>query len=194
MHGLINWSIQSFVCETYGQKVWEDVASDARLGFTHFEALMNYEDHLTFAIIDAASVRLKKPKEALLEDLGTFLCSHPKFEALRRLLRFGGDTFSDFLFSLEDMADRVHLAVPDLEVPNIELRQNTFGNSTMRCSGEFPDIGHVLVGILQVMADDYGALALFEHKGRDKETEIIAIQLLATEYAPGRDFSLTTGA
>ncbi len=194
MHGLINWSLQSFITETYGPGDWEKIAVSAGLDTAGFEALMVYEDTITYAVLDAAAAHLNKPSEAILEDLGTFLCTHHKLEAVRRLLRFGGETFPDFLCSLDDLADRVHLALPDLEIPDIELRLNAPGNITMRCIGKHPGFGHVMVGILQAMSDDYGMLTLFEHMGRDQGVEVISIQLLTAAHSKGRQFSLASQA
>ncbi len=60
----------------------------------------------------------------LLEDLGTYLVSHPNVQGLRRLLRFGGAGFIDFLHSLDELHDRARLAVPDLDLPQLELRDH----------------------------------------------------------------------
>lgn len=194
MHGLINWSLQNFITETYGAPDWENIAQAAQLDSAGFEALMTYDDAITFAVIDAASARLGKPREALLLDLGTFLCSHPKSEAVRRLLRFGGETFADFLYSLDDLADRVHLALPELEMPDIELWLNAPGNVTLHCRSDYPGFGHVMVGVLQAMADDYGMLALIEHMGRTQGAELISVQMLSASYAEGRNFNLAAVA
>ncbi|MEE9429167.1 MAG: heme NO-binding domain-containing protein [Paracoccaceae bacterium] len=194
MHGLINWSIQRFVCETYGQSDWDQIARDARIDSAGFEALMTYEDHITFDVIAAASKHLEKPQDTFLVDLGIFLCSHPNLEAVRRLLRFGGETFSDFLCSMDDLADRVHLALPNLEIPTIDLRLTTPGNVTMRCSSDHTGFGHVMVGILQAMADDYGMLALIEHMGRNQRIDTISIQMLSASFADGRNFNLSANA
>ena len=192
MHGLINWSIEKFICETYGTAEWENIAVGAKLGFSGFEALMTYDDQITTAVLETATKHLKKPNEAILADLGIFLCSHPRMEAVRRLLRFGGETFSDFLCSLDDLADRAHLALPGLEIPDINLRLNAPGNVTLRCKGDLAGYGHVLVGILQAMADDYGTLALIEHLGSTQGEEIVSIQMLNAAHTKGRDFSLAT--
>ena len=40
------------------------------------------------------------------------------------------------------------------------------------------------------MADDYGALALLEHKGGNDGTETVEVQLLETAFASGRSFTL----
>ena len=193
MHGLINRSIQCFVRDTYGAPLWQQVAASADLGFENFEALMLYDDALTYQVIRAAEVVLKKPKDSFLEDLGTYLCSHENLEAVRRLLRFGGETFPDFLCSLDDLHDRARLAVPELEMPRLDLRTNTPGLVTMRCISEYPGFGHVMVGVLRAMSDDYGTLTLLEHMGSDGGEEIITIQMLKAGHSKGRAFALAAG-
>ena len=87
MHGLINRSIESFVTDTYGQSVWNDATLLANIGFDSFEALLPYDDKLTLHLLDAIAARLERPVESVLEDLGTYLVSHPNLERLRRETR-----------------------------------------------------------------------------------------------------------
>ena len=47
-----------------------------------------------------------------------------------------------------------------------------------------------MVGILRVVADDYGALACLEHRGLHNQTETVDIMLVETSYAKGRSFVL----
>ncbi len=191
MHGLINRALQCFMRDTYGEAVWEEVASHAGLGLRDFEAMICYPDELTFRALDSACTLLNKPRDVLLEDLGTYLVSHENLEPVRRILRFGGDSFHEFLHSLDELPDRVRLAVPDLRLPQIEVREHSPGALTLRCFGACPGFGHVLVGILQAMADDYGTLALLEHKGAGNGEEVVSALLLDADFARGRSFSLT---
>jgi hypothetical protein len=64
----------------------------------------------------------------------------PGLEPLRRLLRFGGGTFEEFLVSLEELPDRARLAMPELEMPEITLSVEGGGRSSPsrragRCRG-----------------------------------------------------------
>ncbi|MFP4406146.1 heme NO-binding domain-containing protein, partial [Rhodosalinus sp.] len=111
MHGLINRAIQCFVADTYGREAWIAVVHRADLGFTEFEAMMIYPEEVTPRVLDAACRELDKAPDELLEDIGTYLVSHPQAEAVRRLLRFGGVNFVDFLNSLDDLPERARLAV-----------------------------------------------------------------------------------
>ena len=125
-----------------------------------------------------------------LEDLGTYLVSHPNVEALRRLLRFGGVDFVDFLHSLDELSDRARLAVPDLALPPIELEAQRGDRFELRCRSMRPGFGHVMVGVLRAMADDYGALAIIEHGGASGGEETIAVDLMLAGFTSGRDFDL----
>lgn len=194
MHGLINRSIQCFLRDTYGAVIWGHVAREARLGFDSFEPMLNYDPALTEAVVQAASVILGRPRETLLEDLGTYLVSHQNLEPLRRLLRFGGVGFVDFLHSLEDLPERGRLALPDLDLPNLGMTEQGDGNFVISVSGLFPGIGHVIAGLLRAMADDYGALALLDHRGQSEEAEQVAVQLLDQSFAAGRRFDLAQAA
>jgi len=190
MHGLINRSFQCFLRDTYGAPLWSDVAREARLGFDSFEPMLIYDPSLTEAVIAAAARQLARPRETVLEDLGTYLVSHPNVEALRRVLRFGGVTFVDFLHSLEDLPGRGRLALPDLDLPSLHLSDEGPGQFTLLCRSPLLGAGHVVVGLLRAMADDYGALVLLEHQGSGRQGESIAINLLDQRFAEGRRFEL----
>jgi hypothetical protein len=194
MHGLINRSIQCFIQDTYGIDLWSVVADATGAPPSGFEAMLRYPDALTFAVLDEAAGRLERPRETLLEDLGTYLVANPHFESLRRLLRFGGASFMDFLHSLDELQGRGWLAVPDLDLPELDLREQAPGRYILHCRTPHPGYGHVMLGILRAMADDYGALALLEMTGADPGAESIAIELLETAFAEGRPFDLAATA
>ncbi|MFT7059857.1 MAG: hypothetical protein ACJASV_002370 [Pseudorhodobacter sp.] len=191
MHGLINRSLQCFLRDTYGASRWTAISREARLGFDSFEPMLTYPTEQTDAVLDAAVKVLDRPREALLEDLGTYLVAHKNLEALRRLLRFGGVSFHDFLHSLEDMRGRGQLALPDMDLPKLELFEQTPDYFTLRCEFPVKGVGHMLMGLLRSMADDYGALVLLDYLGSGPSGEIVSIQLLEARFAEGRRFDLT---
>lgn len=194
MHGLINRAIERFVRDTYGRDTWGQVVARAELEFAEFESMLTYEDEVTEQVLEAVGTVLGKPREEVLEDIGTYLVSHPKVEALRRLLRFGGVDFTEFLHSLDDLPGRARLAVANLDMPDLELREHGSLSFSLICRSPKVGFGHVLIGLLRAMADDYGALVMLDHKGSKEGTEIIEVRLLAMEHASGRRFELSAGA
>ena len=193
MHGLINRSIQNYMTDGYGLEAWKSVAARAGLSPPEFEAMLSYPDEITPAVLDAAAAVLRRPRSEVMEDIGAYLVVHPNTEAVRRLLRFGGDSFLEFLHSLDDMPGAARLAAPDLILPQLETRDHFGGTFTLYCRFPVPGSGHVMVGILRAMADDYGTLALLEHLGGNSGVETVTIQLLDVQFAAGRSFQLSSG-
>lgn len=190
MHGLINRSFQSFVSDSYGERAWLEVAARAGVTPPSFEAMLSYEDAITHAVLDAVAVVLARPRIEVMEDVGTYLVTHPNTEAVRRLLRFGGISFEEFLYSLDDLPDRVRMAVSDLELPAIELHVHDEGRFSLVCNSPLAGFGCLMMGVLRVLADDYGALAIFDRESCETGKEIVRIQLIEAEYADGRIFEL----
>lgn len=190
MHGLVNRSLQGFLRDTYGAVIWGNVARKARLGFDGFEPMMSYDPALTEAVLAAAARVLNRPPESVLEDLGTYLVSHPNTERVRRLLRFGGESFDDFLHSLEDLPERARLALPDFNLPGLDLVECGEGRYQLLITAPLVGAGHVMMGLLRAMADDYGALVLMEPLANQGRVEVIQIQLLDQRHSVGRQFDL----
>jgi len=190
MHGLINRSIQCFVIDTYGKTLWDDIVDTAGIRTDSFEAMLTYDTETTHAVVDAATQHLDTLRDIFLEDLGTYLVSHKRMQRVRRLLRLGGSSFVEFLFSLDDLQDRARMAVPDLRLPELELRDHFFTAFTLIVRHEAAGFGHVLIGLMRAMADDYGTLAIFQHCGRRDEVETVSVELIQMDFAEGRDFEL----
>lgn len=208
MHGLINRSFQNYISDGYGRDAWLDVATLAGVSPPEFEAMLSYDDAVAPAVLDAISTVLRRPREEVMEDIGAYLVSDPNTEAVRRLLRFGGMNFEDFLYSLDDLPDRARMAVADLHLPAIELHFHDEGRYSLICDSPLAGFGHLMMGVLRVMADDYGALALFELEQcaanpcqvnpcdgggwdlHEMVKETVRIQLVEADFADGRVFEL----
>lgn len=190
MHGLVNKAIEGFVIDTYGEEAWRAIAQASELDDPHFEAMMVYDSEITPRVINCACQVLRADPADFLQNLGTYLVSQPSQQAVRRLLRFGGVDFVDFLHSLDDLNDRARLAVADLNLPRLELREHTSNQFSLLVRSDLAGFGHVFVGLLTAMADDYGALVMLEYGGRQERVETIAIALLETAFAEGNSFEL----
>ena len=194
MHGLINRSVQCFIRDTYGAATWAAVAREARLGQGGYEPMLTAAPGLTSLLIDAAHRVLGHPRETLLEDLGTYLASHANMTVVRRLLRFGGVDYLEFLHSLRDVRERARLAVDDLDLPAMDLSEQGDGEYRLTCSVPMPGIGYIVMGLLRAMADDYGALVFLDHLGAVAGVEVVSIRLVDGSHAAGNPFDLALRA
>jgi hypothetical protein len=191
---MVNRALQGFLTATYGPDIWVEVHRQAGLPVTDFEAMLHYDDRLTLATFEAACRVLHKHPNALLEDIGTWLVTDAHLEPLRRLLRFAGPGFRDFLNSLEELGDRGRLAMPDLEMPDIHIEHLDANSYRLSASWTLPGIAPILLGCLRAMADDYGALAFLRLDGIEDGRECLHIQLLDIAYSEGRRFDLSEAA
>lgn len=194
MHGMINRALQGFITETYGKGVWAEVRTIADLRIDEFEAMLHYDDALTVSCIQALSHTMLQDEAAILEDLGTFLITHPPLDPLRRLLRFGGASFTDFILSLDELADRGRMAIPDIELPEITVRQMDATQFELRARWRLPGVGAILLGALRAMADDYGALAFLSLEASGEEFDRLLIEIHDSHHAEGRQFVLAEAA
>jgi hypothetical protein len=189
MHWLVDRAIQCFLRDTRGGEAWAALAAEAGLDAGGFEA-PGGAGASAAAVLEIAARRAALPLELLLEDLGTYLVTHRNMQVIRRLLRFGGADFTEFLHSLDELPDRARLAVPDLDLPALALEEGGGASFTVRVTHPLPGHGHVMVGVLRAMADDYGVLALLEHRGRQGGAELVAVELADAAFAEARAFEL----
>jgi len=193
MYGLVHRALQCFAQDIYGDEIWDKVVVEVGHQLHEYEAMLTYPDHHLDDVLVALSDQLEKTPTQVSEDVGTYLVTHTRMEPVRRLLRFGGATFEEFVLSLDDLHDRLKLALPDLDLPRLEVE--THSSSAISVSVDFDrqGFGAVLLGILRAMADDYGALVVLE-LGRgglgDKEVERVTAELFEAQFATGRGFGL----
>jgi hypothetical protein len=73
MLGVVNKAIEAFVCQRYGDKLWADLLIDLSLPGYEFEAMLTYEDGITYDLIDRLAKRQSKMHQDVLEDIGGYL-------------------------------------------------------------------------------------------------------------------------
>ena len=193
MQGLINRSIQCFIGETYGDSIWLQVVERAGSDFTSFEAFLDYPSQTTFDLVGAIERVLSQPRANFLEDLGIYLVTSETTSSVRRLLRFGGLSFEDFVLSLDELPERVNLALPDVRLPEIVVSIIAPNHYSLRISSRIDGFSFVIVGILRALADDYGALAFIEHKV-EHDISTISVLLADNNFAAGKSFEFARAA
>ena len=194
MLGAVNKAIEEFVITVHGGAVWQEVLRDIGTPGFRFEPMLMYEDEKSYALIRALSKRLSKPQQDILDDIGTYLVTLPNGGALRRLLRFSGGSFDDFLFSRDDLNDRVDLALPDLQLPQIMVVPQTIDRVHVRVSQTWSGFAYVLQGLLRAMADDYGTLVFLDVRRDITDSASIEVILIENNFSAGIDFDMVGGA
>lgn len=194
MLGLMFRTIEAFVSDNFGPDKWTEALTVADLHITSFEAMLDYDAALLPKLLAGCATVLDRPEATILEDIGTYLVTHQNHASIRRLMRFGGQTFVELLHSLNELPGRTRLAVDGLDLPDIRVREHLPHHFTVQCGNGPMGFGYVLVGLLRAMADDYGTLAVLDHLGTKDGSEVIEIVVIDASFAQDRGFSLASEA
>lgn len=193
MHGLLCRSLQVFLADSRGPALWRAVARRAGIPEAGFEAFLPVDPAVIDRILTAAAAETRLPVAAVLEDMGSHLVVHPRREGLRRLLRFGGADFPEFVHSLQDLPARVALAVPDLRLPAITVTERGQGRFDLAIAAGLPGFAPVAAGMIRAMADDYGALVVLSLRDGAGGACRMRLTLADAGHAAGRSFALAAG-
>lgn len=184
MHRLVNRSIEVFLRDTYGDSLWNQVADVSGMDKGETPAGRPYTETRTCALVRAGASVLDKPAAELLEDLGAWLA---RVEPIRRLLRFSGRDFREFLLNLGELPDHAHMVIPDLYMPQIEVASQGADGVLLHLPGDAEQWTSTFAGVIRAMADDYGALGLIEVEGC-----AVRVRILDGSFTEGRDFHLAS--
>lgn len=179
MNRLVDRTIEEFLRMTYGDDLVRVLADELALQEGLPRDDLQGCGRQALALVAAQMV---KSRAEMFEDVGAWLT---RLEPIRRLLRFSGRDFRDFLLGLEELPGRAHLVLPHLAVPDLTITRLT-GAIVITVRADDPDWQPVLIGLVRGMADDYGALCLIDADGPD-----IRVEIWEERFAEGRNFRLS---
>lgn len=176
MNSLINRAIEEFLRATHSEALVREVAEEATAGRPAAPGAS-----FGTPVLERAAARLSKPLPEMVEDMGGWMT---RVEPIRRLLRFSGRDFRDFLLRLDELPGRTHLVLHELVVPRLQVEADERSVWLVMLQHD-PVWQHLLVGLIRGMADDYGALCLISVEERS-----IRVDIWDEQFAEGRCFSL----
>ncbi|WJS85755.1 heme NO-binding domain-containing protein [Paracoccus sp. TOH] len=182
MHGLVNRSVEAFTRATYGDDLWTRVLLRTKADPNIFLTWNETPNRVTYSLVIAAAMLVGKSRNEYLEDIGSWLTRQ---EQIRRLLRFSGESYGDFLESLQDLPNRIRLVIPELLIPDLRVAIDHADCYRISASDHQPGFLSIIAGVLRGMADDYGALAIILASNAG-----IAARVAQSEYSMKRHFSL----
>ncbi|MGB1236245.1 MAG: heme NO-binding domain-containing protein [Planktomarina sp.] len=194
MHALIVKGLKGYFTHIHGAKIWATIAKSEGYAPDDFELTIVEDRQLANRFVVKGAQLLDRTDDDLLQDFGLYLITHPSTNALRRLMRFSGPDFMEFLVSLPDLAPRVSLAVPDLILPRVDVAEIELGFE-VAIRDTIDGFDHVLVGVIRGMADDYGALVDITQTdckaNRDlPDYSYWSVLVLDVAFHKGREFGL----
>jgi hypothetical protein len=185
MYGMVNHGVQTFVTLHHGEGVWKEICASAGLNVEHFDTMRTYDDAVTYRLVGAVSARLDLPADKVLEAFGTYWTDYARDTAIGKLLDFGGSTFFQALESLDEMHERMLVAMPHLRPPSFEVEHAGPGCIRLHYQSHRPGLAPMVVGLLHGMAQQHGIkvdVVHAERKDDGADHDVFAITLVGAHH------------
>lgn len=186
MYGMVNDAVRTFIVENHGEDVWLRICEDAGVTTREFEQLLTYNDDITYRLVGSISKHLGMDAADVLKHFGQYWPEYARDTSVGKMIRFGGDSFIETLQSLDEMHERVKIAMPEIRPPSFELE--TVGEDSYRLHyySDRDGLGPMVIGLLYGLAAQKQTSIEVEHtqqKGVSADHDVFGIRVLAISAA-----------
>lgn len=164
MYGLINQAVKDLVIENFGEEKWIAICQEAGLKNTKFADLDAYADSLTYDLVGAASKVLKLSAEDILVAFGRNWNKFTDKKGYGELMSMFGHDFFSSIENLNQLHDRMGLAMPNLKPPKFEAKKVSESEYLLKYFSERPGLSPMLFGLLESLAERYKIKIEIKHE------------------------------
>jgi len=154
MYGLVNQAVREMVITHYGEAKWEAIRERAGSDDV-FVAMDQYPDQVTLDLVAGACEELGARPEQVLEAFGEYWVGFTG-RAYGALFDGAGESFVDFVKSLNDLHTRVGQMMPDLTPPSFVVTDQQPGSFVLRYYSSRAGLHPMLHGLLRGLGSRFG--------------------------------------
>ena len=163
MYGLVNRAVESLVRREHGNDAWDRIRARAGVDDETFARMHNYDDAVTYGLVEAASVELGVPAADLLRAFGVHWVRYVASEGYGSMMDVGGTTFEEFLENLDALHARVSLTYTELKPPHFRLEAKGDGLHMLHYYSDRPGLSPMVVGLLEGLAERFVTKVAVRH-------------------------------
>ncbi len=163
MYGLVNRAIAELVCEQFGEEVWERITDRAGVDDDEFVAMDAYDDAVTYSLVEAASIELKLPANAILEAFGEHWTTYTGRHGYGKIFDVPGEDMRAFLRNLNRFHDGMRTNFPELRPPFIGVEDVDEDTCHVRYRSQRAGLAPMIVGLLRGLAKIKNETVEIEH-------------------------------
>jgi len=123
VYGLVNKAIEDLALSIGGEPVWQAIVARSGLDVVSFVSLDNYDDEITYRLVEAASVELGMTPEQVLEGFGEHWVRYTGRAGYGPLMGSFGSDVGSFLHNLDSLHARITLMMPQLRPPSFTVEE-----------------------------------------------------------------------
>lgn len=162
MYGLVNRGIKDFAMDAGGADLWEAIRVRANCEDDEFLSMQAYEDQLSMDLVAAASEELGIAADELLRKFGRFWVLFTGKEGYGPLMDMSGNTFSEFVESLDSMHARIKTSMPELQPPQFSCTRRSETELDVTYLSDRVGLVPMVEGLFMGLADKFGETVSLE--------------------------------
>ncbi len=169
MYGMINRAIEDLVVSCASEEIWEQVKQKAGLELGVFIDSSQYNDEVTYKLVEASSQILNQSPEEILHAFGRHWILYTGKEGWASVFDLGGDNMVDFINGLDSMHARVEIVLPEAQMPEFSVVEHA-DHLELTYRSARQGLAPMVLGLLDGLAEKFNESWLVEHV-ENKSTE-----------------------
>lgn len=162
MYGMVNRAIEDLVVSSAGEDAWVQIKKDAGIDIPMFQDSTEYNDAITFKLVQAASEFLKQTPEAILHAFGRHWVLYTGREGWASIFNLGGENMVEFINGLDSMHARVQIALPNAEMPQFRVTEKE-DHLELIYRSQRTGFAPMVLGLLDGLAEQFNEKWDIEH-------------------------------
>lgn len=156
MNGLVNRAIEQLVISMKGEAGWRGVCAHAGVAADGFVSMENYDDDITYRLVQAVSERLALPPEQVLEAFGDYWITYTADEGYGALMTAGGSHLREFLGNLNDLHGRVESIFAQVRIPLFRVEDVSDTEYRLFYASHRKGFAPMVLGLVKGLAKRFG--------------------------------------
>jgi hypothetical protein len=152
MYGLVNKAIEQMLSSGYGPEAWEATRRHAGIAPTAFVSMQQYDDAITYRLVDGASDTLSMSHGEVLRAFGHYWTLYTGTEGYGDLLEMTGGSLVEFLLNLDAMHGRIGMIYPELRPPSFRCSAIDDEGLLLHYYSEREGLAPMVIGLLEGLA------------------------------------------
>lgn len=171
MYGMVNLAVRDLVITKFGESTWQTICDKAGVTSPDFVPLKAYPDHITYALIGAASETLGLTAEQILHAFGDHWVKYTASEGYGVMMDMFGRDFRSCLKNLNGMHSHMGAMMPELVPPRFTVDEIDPKHLRVHYFSTRQGLAPMVSGLLVALARKFGDTVTIEHHAKGTRSD-----------------------
>ena len=171
MYGMVNLAVRDLVITKFGESTWQTICDKAGVTSPDFVPLKAYPDHITYALVGAASETLGMSAEQILHAFGDHWVRYTAGEGYGVMMDMFGRDFRSCLKNLNGMHSHMGAMMPELVPPRFTVDEIDPKHLRVHYFSTRQGLAPMVSGLLVALARKFGDTVTIEHHAKGTRSD-----------------------